>query len=218
MLRYIFIKFLHSFMSFFWRIKYRGLFFAKKISINGNNITISNKSRIYGNIIAKDNANLFIDENVNVDKYSIIEVVGSEAKIKLCAGVIIGPYSCIGTEFNIEINTGTTTSRFFNCVGDVVIGKNVLIGPNVFISSGKHIIKNKNHIRSEDALYLKEHGKPFSARIEIGDNSWIGANTVILPGVTLGNGCVVGANSVVTKSFPEDVIIGGVPAKILKLR
>jgi acetyltransferase-like isoleucine patch superfamily enzyme len=205
-------------LAIHWRIKYRALFFAQKIQIQTKSIIISKFSRVYGNLIVLQNASLFIDKVVNIDKYSFIEAIGEHASIKLCSNVVIGPYSCLGTELKIEIGKGTTTSRFFNCVGHVYIGEGVLIGPNVFISSGKHIINGKNTIRTEDNLYIEKYGKPFSDQVIIGDNCWIGANCVILPGVNLGNGCVVGANSVVTKSFPDNVIIGGVPAKIIKQR
>lgn len=54
--------------------------------------------------------------------------------------------------------------------------------------------------------------------IDIGSDCWIGAKVTILDGVSLGRGCVIAAGSVVTRSFPEHAIIGGVPAKLLKMR
>ena len=52
--------------------------------------------------------------------------------------------------------------------------------------------------------------------IKIGSNCWIGSKVTVLDGVTVGNGCVIAAGAVLTKSFPDHVVIGGVPAKILK--
>ncbi|MBU3677303.1 MAG: maltose acetyltransferase, partial [Chitinophagaceae bacterium] len=54
------------------------------------------------------------------------------------------------------------------------------------------------------------------ASVVIGKNCWLGGNVTILPGVTLGDNVTVGANSVVTKSFPSNVIIAGVPAKVIR--
>ena len=54
--------------------------------------------------------------------------------------------------------------------------------------------------------------------IKISDNCWFGYNVIVLPGVTLGKGCIIAANAVVTKSFPEYSVIGGVPAKLIKRR
>lgn len=51
----------------------------------------------------------------------------------------------------------------------------------------------------------------------IGENVWIGSNTTVVPGVTLGNGSIIAAGSVVTKNVPENVVVGGVPAKIIKM-
>jgi len=86
----------------------------------------------------------------------------------------------------------------------IELGKNVRIARNVQIITRNHYINNPN------LVYDRE-------KIKIGDNSWIGANAVILPGVELGRNTVVAAGSVVNKSFPEgNYLIGGVPAKIIK--
>lgn len=88
----------------------------------------------------------------------------------------------------------------------VKIGKNCLLAPHVCISAATHPIDPT----------LRAQGAEYTAPITIGDNAWIGANATICPGVTLGNNVVVGAGAVVTKDFPDNVVIGGVPAKIIK--
>lgn len=83
-------------------------------------------------------------------------------------------------------------------------GKNTWVGPGVRVIS-------MNHNICDYEKYIED------SPIVIGDNCWLGANAILLPGVTLGSHVVVGAGSVVTKSFEEDnVVIAGNPAKIIK--
>lgn len=63
---------------------------------------------------------------------------------------------------------------------------------------------------------LKDRSKFIAKPVIIGENCWLGNSVSIMPGVTLGNNVTVGANSVVTKSFPDNVVIAGCPAKIIK--
>ncbi|MGE7982542.1 acyltransferase [Solibacillus sp. NPDC093137] len=93
---------------------------------------------------------------------------------------------------------------FQNFSGDIYIGKGTYIAPNVGIITSNHDLMNlDNHYPGEDVV--------------LGENCWIGMNSVILPGVTLGNNTIVAAGSVVTKSFIEgSYIIGGSPAKIIR--
>lgn len=93
------------------------------------------------------------------------------------------------------------------CTSRIDIGSYVDIAPRVYIGNGTHEIGiNSNHIAS----------KGFSKDVKIGDGSWLCANSTILPGVTIGKKCVVAAGAVVTKSFEDMIIIGGVPAKLIK--
>ncbi|NYT60519.1 acyltransferase [Alcaligenaceae bacterium] len=96
--------------------------------------------------------------------------------------------------------------------GGITIGSRVLIGFNALMIAGNHAIPAT---RSE-SLY----NYPGSDRrpIVIEDDVWIGANCTILPGVTIGTGSVVAGGAVVTKDVPPYAIVGGVPAKIIKMR
>lgn len=91
-------------------------------------------------------------------------------------------------------------------VNKVIIGNNVLIGPNCSIYCATHPIEPNRRLRQE------EYGRP----ITIGDNVWIGGNTVILPGVTIGKNSVIGSGSVVTKDIPDNVVAVGNPCKVIK--
>lgn len=92
----------------------------------------------------------------------------------------------------------------------VTIGRYVLIGPHVYIGTG-------NHGYTNHALPIQRQ-KNLGGKIRIGDDVWIGAKAVILPGVTIGRGAIVGAGAVVTKDVPPFAIVGGVPAKVIKYR
>jgi acetyltransferase-like isoleucine patch superfamily enzyme len=93
---------------------------------------------------------------------------------------------------------------YFQASGGIYIGKNSIFAHGVTIVTIEHNLSSVNEL-----------GK--SGKVIIGENCWLGAKATILSGVTLGNNTIVGANSVVTKSFPEGkVILAGVPAKIIK--
>ena len=89
---------------------------------------------------------------------------------------------------------------------DIFVGNNVLFGPNVTISAGTHPIHPE--LRSKQAQY--------NIPIHIGNNVWIGANSVILPGVNIGDNSVIGAGSVVTRDIPSNVVAVGNPCRVLR--
>lgn len=97
-----------------------------------------------------------------------------------------------------------------SCGGRIVIGAYGLIGPGV-------LMRTANHKFSERDVNIRDQGHE-PADIIIGDDCWIGANAVILGGVTIGNGAVIGAGAVVTKDVPAFGIAVGIPAKVIKYR
>ena len=113
-----------------------------------------------------------------------------------------------------------------NAVGDVVIGDhtriglhNTVIGP---VTIGSHVnlaqgitITALNHNFAEKEQRIDEQGVSTNP-VRIGDDIWIGANAVILAGVSIGNHSVVAAGAVVTKDVPAHSLVAGVPAKIIK--
>lgn len=93
----------------------------------------------------------------------------------------------------------------FQDQGGITIGDGALIGHNVVLATINH-------------AFAPEHrGDNIPAPIAIGKNVWIGANATVLPGVTIGDGAIVAAGAVVTKDVPENAVVGGVPAKIMKM-
>ncbi|GAB1402817.1 sugar O-acetyltransferase [Elusimicrobiota bacterium] len=117
------------------------------------------------------------------------------------------PFYC---DYGKNIEIGNNVGFNFNCVildvAKVKIGSFTMFGPNVQIYTAGHPL---------DADKRKK-GLEFGKPVTIGENVWIGGNTVICPGVTIGKRSVIGAGSVVTKDIPENVLAVGVPAKIIK--
>ncbi len=117
------------------------------------------------------------------------------------------PFYC---DYGFNIEVGKNFFANYNCtildVAKVRIGDNCQMAPNVAIYTAGHPI----HPATRNTLY--EYG----IEINIGDNVWIGGNTVICPGVRIGNNVVIGAGSVVTKDIPDWCIAGGNPCKVIR--
>ncbi|NMA21367.1 MAG: sugar O-acetyltransferase [Lentisphaerae bacterium] len=88
----------------------------------------------------------------------------------------------------------------------VEIGEHVLIAPNVVITTSGHPVHPD----------LRLNGGQFSKPIKIGNHVWLGANVVILPGIEIGDNSVIGAGSIVTKNIPPNVVAVGNPCKVLR--
>ena len=105
-------------------------------------------------------------------------------------------------------------SVFYCTEASLTIGKKVIFGPHPTIITGDHRIDVVGKYIMDSKEKLPENDAP----VVIENDVWIGANVTILKGVTIGRGSVVAAGAVVTKSCPPYSIIGGVPAKVLKMR
>jgi len=115
-----------------------------------------------------------------------------------------------GNNISIGDNSGIGEDSILGQDDEIRIGNNVLIGPRLMIFT-------QNHNFSDRTKLIREQGATRKPVI-IEDDVWIGARVTLLPGVTLGQGSVVAAGAVVTKSFPPYSVLGGVPAKIIGTR
>lgn len=106
---------------------------------------------------------------------------------------------------NVYLSFASSGGCYYQAINGIEIGEGTLWSYNCSFISANH--------SEED---LKEHVKVDP--IKIGKNVWIGANCVILPGVLIGDNAIIGAGSVVTKNVLENSIVGGVPAKLLKMK
>lgn len=117
------------------------------------------------------------------------------------------PFYC---DYGSHIEVGKNFFANYNCtiidVAKVIIGDNCQMAPDVAIYTAGHPV----HPDSRNSMY--EYG----VGVTIGDNVWIGGNTVILPGVHIGSNTVIGAGSVVTKDIPDWVIAAGNPCRVIR--
>ncbi len=88
----------------------------------------------------------------------------------------------------------------------IYVGDYTMFGPNVVLATAAHPILPE----------LREKGYQYNAPIHIGKNCWLGAGTIVLPGITIGDHSVIGAGSIVTKDIPSHVIAVGNPCKVLR--
>ena len=171
------------------------LWLAQVYKVNGQRFLIASPCSIQG-----EGGEIRIGEGTSIHSYSVLGCWNIEGDLLYNPTIIIGNHCNIG-EYNhisacnkVEIGEGLLTGRF------VYIGDNAHGGLS-FEESSIPPIERK----------LKTKGP-----VIIGNNVWIGDKTTILGGVTIGNNVIVAANAVVTRDVPDNCIVGGIPATIIK--
>ncbi len=131
--------------------------------------------------------------------HDIFGQVGEHVWIVPPITVAVGKY--------VSVGEGTYVNMNLTLIDDwkITIGKRVLIGPNVTLCTTGHPIHPDHRM---DGMY--------SFPITIGDGVWLGANVIVMPGVTIGENSVIGAGSVVTRDIPPNVIAFGSPCKVYR--
>ncbi len=138
----------------------------------------------------------------------LLENVSQIRKMELGINVSISSSARFMYAENIKIGSNTNINR--SCFlwasenAKITLGNNCLTGPGVTIITAKYDVKGKELIRSYPE---------FESDVVIADDVWLGANCVILPGVKIGQGSIVGAGSVVTKSVNPYEVVAGIPAR-----
>ncbi|MBF8418761.1 maltose acetyltransferase domain-containing protein [Heyndrickxia coagulans] len=114
-------------------------------------------------------------------------------------------------DYGFNIHVGENFYANFDCVildgGPVEIGKNCMLAPGVHIYTATHPLDAKTRVS----------GLELTKPVKIGDNVWIGGRAVINPGVTIGNNAVIASGAVVVKDVPDNAVVGGNPARIIKM-
>lgn len=150
----------------------------------------------YVKIDALSKGGITIGKNFSIGRNSIVE----------CTGVLRE----LGEKFEIGENVGIAANAFIAVRGNLKIGDNTIFGPGVSIHTENHNFEALDKpIRLQGAT---------RKGVTIGEDCWIGSKAVILDGVNIGNHVVVAAGAVVNKDVPDYAIVGGVPAKVIKMR
>lgn len=185
--------------GFIWKKHGKRLFIGKHTKIlcskyieAGNGLSIQDNVQI--NALSKEGVHF--GDNCSIGESTTIKVSGSLTKIGL--GFWMGDYSAMGNDC------------FVGAAGGIRIGDYVAIGQNVRFHSENHEFHDKNKRISEQGVTNKG--------IVIGNDVWIGAGAVFLDGVHVGDGCVVGANTLVNRDIPDYSIAVGNPVKIVGKR
>lgn len=172
-----------------------------------------------GMLYQPNDSELVADRNITVKKlydYNNIYPLDSQARQTAISGllgktgnncIVEQPLFCtygyntkVGDNFFLNVNCKLMDS------GKITIGNNVFIAPNVCIITEEHSMDTDQRLA----------GLEYTHPVNIGDNVWICAGVIVLPGVTIGANSVIGAGSIVTKDIPPDSLAVGNPCKVLR--
>ena len=135
--------------------------------------------------------------------------------VKLGKGCVIAQ-SQLRTYYGGQITIGSNTTIHADCEFFAHEGSNITIGENCLIAK-RTIIMTRKHTFDDPGQRIIDQ-KMTNEDVTVGSDVWTGLGTKILPGVKIGNGCVIGTSAVVTKDIPEKSIAVGIPAKVIKKR
>jgi len=135
----------------------------------------------------------------------VLKIMKFDKQSKFEYGIYISDAQKLSIGKNVRINENVFLQ------GEIEIGDDVMIAPNVAIYTASH------EYRKTDVAMVNQ-GNTDVKKVIIKDDVWVGRNVMILPGIVLGEGSIIGANSVVTKDVDPLTIVGGVPAKFIKKR
>jgi acetyltransferase-like isoleucine patch superfamily enzyme len=126
-----------------------------------------------------------------------------------------GAYAIVCSKITINKNVIIRPNTMLFAFPDSTDNGSIIIENNVMIGSGTHVYTSNHRFSDRNEPIIKQ-GHYFPKSVVFKEGCWVGANVIILPGVTIGKNAVVGAGSVVTKDVPNNVVVVGNPAKVIK--
>ena len=200
---------LSVYKSIFYSLKHNGS--LKGIKAHKNTSIIKSKQ---ASMLELDSVNIGLNNTelgslgMNSDWKTVLQV-GPNASLTIGKNSFIysGVKILVEKGAFVSIGAGSLVSLYSN----IFAKERIEIGDGCFVSWGVQIIDSDHH-----TVVIDGHDTVPTKPISIGDRVWVGCNATILKGVTIGNNCIVAAGAVVTKSFPDNVLIGGNPARVIK--
>ncbi len=186
----------------------RKIFFKRIFNKTGKNVVCG------AHLNVRCGKNIEIGSNVIIDEYTLLDGRGPEKiNLKIGNNVFLGRGSLVSCHDGI-ITIGDNTN--IGPGGMLISGSKLIIGNNVIMAGNCYIAATT---KRTDRLDIPIIAQGFIGEgVNIGDNVWLGAGTIINDGVNIGKDCVIGSGSVVTKDIPDCYIAYGVPAKPIRKR
>lgn len=184
-----------------WYLRRRGVDLAPYSWIPGwvdlelaGNASVSIGERVFIprriEVFGADNGRIELGREVTIDTGARLHVA-NDAVMRIGDRVGVGPYN------------------FFNAFDDLTVGEDTMFGPLININCADHGVERGKPMREQKGTY---------APVTIGRDCWLGAMTIVLKGVTIGDGAVIGGGAVVCDDVPSYCIAAGVPARVIKER
>lgn len=166
------------------------------------------------NVVLRHPHKIHLGDNVVIDDNVMLDAKGTDNKgIHIADGTFVGRNTILSCKDG-DIYIGEKTNIGFNC--EIFSGGKVVLGSKIFLAAYCYLVGGTHKFDRTDMPIMDQERE--ARGITVGDNTWLGAGTVIDDGVDIGHDAIVGAGAVVNRNVEDFAIVGGVPAKFLKDR
>lgn len=194
-------------------IALRRIFLPLFLKKSGNGLAVGN------GVTIRQPQRISFGKKVILDDYSLVNVrtkeedIRSDAFVELGNYVYLGRYSIVSSKYGkVKLGAACNIGAYSRIAtqGFIEIGQSTLIASYVYIGGGNHGMDSDQAIMEQE-MELK-------GGVSIGENCWIGTKATVVDGVKIGNNVIVGAHSLVREDIPDNAVVAGIPAKIIRMR